>query len=182
MLAACVLTRRDLPKKGIVPRAWVRMDGASVGFWLQRRNMGRIPYSYRIWEPPDPRYRSASAGLLAGGGGGRAKPFLDPGGFGRLGLGFVPPEAGRNRRPPAGRRATDKRLFFYISAGSPSQEPAASAEDTAYGEHGIRWRRDAQGTRREAKEKAQIKSGLSACRKTSGEWKIAALLGSLAAP
>ena len=105
-----------------------------------------------------------------GGGGGRAKPFLDPGGFGRLGLGFVPPEAGRNRRPPAGRRATDKRLFFYISAGSPSQETAASAEDTAYGEHGIRWRRDAQGTRREAKEKAQIKSGLCVCRAEASDW------------
>ena len=37
---------------------------------------------------------------FGGGGGGRAKPFLDPGGIGRLGLGFGPPEAGRNRRPP----------------------------------------------------------------------------------
>lgn len=72
--------------------------------------------------------------------------------------------------PPPGRQATAGRLFFYISAGSPNQETAASIEDTAYKENGSSWEGDAQGTRRKAKEKAQTISGLCVCRAEASEW------------
>lgn len=145
------------------------MDGASVGFDFKGGTWDAflIPIEYGSRPLQD---TALLLPAFSWGGGGRAKPFLDPGGRSRLGLGFVPPEAGRNRRPPPERRVIAGRLFFYISAGSPSQETAASAEDTAYGENGISWRRDAQGTRREAKEKAQIKSELCVCRAEASDW------------
>ncbi len=66
-----------------------------------------------------------------GGGGGRAKPFFDPGGFGRLGLGFVPPEAGRNRRPRRGAPGHRQAFVFLHKRREP--EPRNRSQRRGYG-------------------------------------------------